>query len=500
MTSSKEVTEDKEISEALTEAQSEAAAKPEAAAKEAEEVISFETKNEKAAQSKSAIKDIETSTPVEEDSSNLLLFVAIGVVALLILGGVGFFIYKKRISKASSNTGSTFDSGEDVGFENIEGFNDSGELSDDAFADSELDAGAKNVLTEADTYISFNRYTQAIDLLKKAINSGNDDIAVKIKLLQAYAGVGDRGAFDDLSEDVLNQDGSKESVIEKLASQMKSDKKQSFDMEATTRMNASDFDLDSNSDEEEFDISLDDLANDLDSNFSSEPEEDLGSLDLSEEFEESFADTSIPDTKKGGLDLDDTLVMHSQTVKIAPKNEDLELDLDLDDLSFDDDSSSETESVGLDLSDDDGLDLDFDMDDELDATSSTQVKTAVESSDDLDLDLGEDFSFDELKKSDNNDELDLSSDFDLDSELDLGEDSTVESKDSSSSEDSLFSDSDSEDFDLPDDGDEAATKLDLARAYIDMGDEDGAKDILQEVIAEGDASQKAEAKQLLAKL
>ena len=44
---------------------------------------------------------------------------------------------------------------------------------------------------------------------------------------------------------------------------------------------------------------------------------------------------------------------------------------------------------------------------------------------------------------------------------------------------------------------EIGTKLDLARAYIDMGDPDGAKSILEEVIAEGNAQQKSEAQELL---
>jgi pilus assembly protein FimV len=45
--------------------------------------------------------------------------------------------------------------------------------------------------------------------------------------------------------------------------------------------------------------------------------------------------------------------------------------------------------------------------------------------------------------------------------------------------------------------DEAATKLDLARAYIEMGDPDGARSILQEVVEEGDDGQKLEAEGLM---
>ena len=45
--------------------------------------------------------------------------------------------------------------------------------------------------------------------------------------------------------------------------------------------------------------------------------------------------------------------------------------------------------------------------------------------------------------------------------------------------------------------DDVATKLDLAKAYQEMGDKDGAKELLKEVAAEGSAAQKAEAQKLL---
>jgi pilus assembly protein FimV len=44
------------------------------------------------------------------------------------------------------------------------------------------------------------------------------------------------------------------------------------------------------------------------------------------------------------------------------------------------------------------------------------------------------------------------------------------------------------------------SKLDLARAYLDMGDEDGARPVLMEVIKEGDLAQQAEARQLFLRL
>jgi pilus assembly protein FimV len=58
----------------------------------------------------------------------------------------------------------------------------------------------------------------------------------------------------------------------------------------------------------------------------------------------------------------------------------------------------------------------------------------------------------------------------------------------------------SDDFDFLADTDEIATKLDLARAYIDMGDTDGARDILDEVLQEGTDTQKQDASNLLSRI
>jgi pilus assembly protein FimV len=44
---------------------------------------------------------------------------------------------------------------------------------------------------------------------------------------------------------------------------------------------------------------------------------------------------------------------------------------------------------------------------------------------------------------------------------------------------------------------EVGTKLDLARAYVDMGDPAGARSILDEVLDEGDEAQKQQAQKLL---
>src|SRR6185295_8029599 len=47
---------------------------------------------------------------------------------------------------------------------------------------------------------------------------------------------------------------------------------------------------------------------------------------------------------------------------------------------------------------------------------------------------------------------------------------------------------------------EVATKLDLAKAYQEMGDKDGARELLNEVVKEGEAAQKSQAEQMISGL
>jgi pilus assembly protein FimV len=106
---------------------------------------------------------------------------------------------------------------------------------------------------------------------------------------------------------------------------------------------------------------------------------------------------------------------------------------------------------------------------ELDAADPDMMAEIEES-------LEADFSGLEIEPDGDDDDLDLSADFeatDLSTE-DLDEDLVIAAESSGMS-----------------------TKLDLARAYLDMGDEGGARQILEEVAAEGDEELQAEARALL---
>ena len=102
---------------------------------------------------------------------------------------------------------------------------------------------------------------------------------------------------------------------------------------------------------------------------------------------------------------------------------------------------------------------------------------------DSDAALESDFSDLEIEEPDTDinleDELDLSVDFD---------------------EAEMASEAEDEDLVIAADSNGLSTKLDLARAYMDMGDDDGARQILEEVAAEGNEELQAEANALLERI
>jgi pilus assembly protein FimV len=171
---------------------------------------------------------------------------------------------------------------------------------------------------------------------------------------------------------------------------------------------------------------------------------DLGALDLESAAEESVsdADTLDFDLDLGGAD------------EVAAESDEggMDFDLDLGELSAEEASlSADAEKPGLDL--DMG---DFDL---ADLESAETLETATEATGGLDLEMALD-DFGDLGDLDDLGDL---------GELDSGED-------------------------------EITTKLDLAQAYAEMGDAEGARSMLEEVIAAGSAEQKQQAQALIDKL
>ena len=226
-----------------------------------------------------------------------------------------------------------------------------------------------------------------------------------------------------------------------------------------------------------FDLSLDDLDNITPAAAAATPvaePEPIATLDELEDFP-----------------LDDDLSFESVLQQQTEIKENLD---DLSDFDLDMDLGGEP-SPAL-LAEDDFL---LDLDDDVKDLPSTEAPTVAEAPlDDLELPADFDLSLaDEMDDSTAPDAFAAELD-DVNAELDRLSQSLSEP--TFTVDDALATVDDEPDFDFLSGTDEVATKLDLAQAYIDMGDNDGARDILNEVVTEGDDGQKSEAKEMLSRL
>lgn len=296
--------------------------------------------------------------------------------------------------------------------------------------------------------------------------------------------------------------------------------------------NSMDFDLgDFESSSDDLDLSLDEDAVELTAEESELGELDGLSLDsetdldfdlesaddVSLDFEAPVVSEDVPELSVGSTD-------NEVSFDLGDDSDDLSLDFDSQeetDLSFENlgDDTSDIELAGFDSSDDslpefeEGLSFEEEVelpeltdetgdsiDAELDALSGDDIELptlepAAEAMDDLpelddDFDLAIASPSEELESVD-----DVASEYKEElPTLDQGSDDDFSSLDEMGD---IDLDNLDNDLDFLSGTDESETKLDLARAYIDMEDQEGAREILQEVLEEGNDQQKQEATKLL---
>jgi pilus assembly protein FimV len=356
-----------------------------------------------------------------------------------------------------------------------------------------------DVLAQVQSHIAGGRLNQAAALLEDAIKQEPQRSDLRLKLMEVYGQQGDRDAFV-AQERQLVANGDNFARVEELKSRFPAMavavagglaaaaiaaeldaqyvKDLLLDEPQAPEPALSDFDS-------AFDLSLDDLeaAAPISPAVAAEPEpapepETLAELD--------------------DFPLDDDLSFESVLQQQTEIKENLD---DLSDFDLDMDLGGNASPAVL-AEDDFLLSLDEDLKD-LPVAEAPPVTEAVlddlELPADFDLSLADemDAAPDQLDAFESNQPDAFESELnDVNAELDrlsqsLGEPSFTE-------EDALASADDELDF--LSGTDEVATKLDLAQAYIDMGDSDGARDILNEVVTEGDAGQKSEAKEMLSRL
>ncbi len=234
----------------------------------------------------------------------------------------------------------------------------------------------------------------------------------------------------------------------------------------------------------------------------------LGASPVLELDDVSSSSMGDGDAEYGDLNLDDMSLEFDESGDSEDSKE--ELDLSLDDLDLDGDSGERADDTLTDLdleldaaekslagsADSDDKDDLADLDLEMPADEPTPSPDQAASLEDL---LGDD----DLQLDDQDDSLSLDEEpVEEESQPEPQapvaaaepEDDIEPSVAPQASGDVL---GDEDDFDFLGETDENATKLDLAKAYIDMGDSEGARDILNEVISEGSDQQQAEARELM---
>ncbi len=269
----------------------------------------------------------------------------------------------------------------------------------------------------------------------------------------------------------------------------------------------------SSEDDELLDLSLagdEDVADDdgmLD--LTSEADDDLA-LDLSLGADDEIAvDDDLQDLSLDAGDEDD---MDSAGDDLL----DLSLDDGASDLELDDGTDDSSDEAGLDLS------LEFEEEDDstndifldthgndtvempavnVESMSVADVDSSLdelaESLDAIEAEVGESLS--EARQSDDTD-LDFSLDLDEDEALSTMQLDTTAADDEGDVVDKTVVMPRSPEVEQQSEAEETDNKLNLARAYIELGDKDGARSILEEVVVEGDGEQKSEAEDLLSQL
>lgn len=351
-----------------------------------------------------------------------------------------------------------------------------------------------DVLDKAQSHINAGRLNQAAALLEEGVSLEPQRSDLRLKLMEVYGQQGDRDAFVG-QERQLVANGDNFAKVEELkkrfpamavvavaglaaaAAAAELDAQYVKELlldepEAPAPEPAAD-DLDS-----AFDLSLDDLDNitPVEPAPVVEPEAPV-------ELDEFPADDD--------LSFESVLQQQTEIKENLDDLSDFDLDLDL--------GAEPAPAPAADLADDDFL---LDLDEGVKDLSPAEPVVANEVPQD-DLELPADFDLSLADEMDSNPAAEpdaFAAELnDVNAELDRLSQSIAEPT-FTEADAAMGDDLGEDDFDFLAGTDEAATKLDLAQAYIDMGDSDGARDILNEVLTEGDEKQRGEAKEMLSHL
>jgi len=428
--------------------------------------------------------------PEPESDNSSIYYLTVGALSIGILGALGWLWWRKRSEEEQGATDSMFASASQIKLPdsdsslsvpvidmNTTGSYDVGTVGESSFISDftpsdfeafDTDQGEIDPMSEADVYLAYGRYQQAEDLMRLAIEEQPDKDDYKLKLLEIFYANENKERFAEYAKELANAGKTEDHA---------------------------------------FWNKVVDMAKEI------MPDSPL------------LGSTGTAPTAKHQAENTETSIDEEtevQTGEAEEPTESLDFDSETDDsLDFDLDTFSRQISLGTtddNKPDDDIESIEFDLSKHSEESPAEESKTgANDTLESFDFDFG--FEEDTSAKDDNNTPAETH-DLEMES-FDLNDLGNVESKtkpdqtnnDASSALGeadefdftfelgSAKSESGSDEFDLGvsdlTDMDEFETKIDLAKAYIDMGDNDAAKTIAEEVLANGNDEQKLAAQAIL---
>lgn len=445
--------------------------------------------------------------------------IGMGVAGLLALTGLGALVVMRRRRAEAEAAGAealaggegTWDEELDAApAEDVEEVNLGTEAEeqptgpDDGSSQGQSDeARIEEVLEEADFHVAYGTYDKAVNVLEEAQAANPDDRRLQVKLLETLFAAGRKAAFVEAAARLKEQVGTEDEDFRRVALMGR-------DIAGDEAM-FQDVDVGRDSGTPEPaapEESGDDSPGEID-------------IDLDIGMDEAGASDETPVADAGGEDspeLPDLDLSSESTEEPAAADAGGE-DLDLD-LPGEEATGTSGEAAGADTgtpqtSDEGPEEIEFDLpDSDTGIESSQELEEQGGGSDSGQDDDGLDFPTVEVppEEADRAFGTDSQAQFEkafdeLSSSFGEGDQETAgggESDAAGGGDQIDFGGADDDDEDLLDLGEEETdeisevdTKIDLARAYIDMGDSDGAKGILEEVVEEGNPKQQQEARSLL---
>lgn len=337
-----------------------------------------------------------------------------------------------------------------------------------------------DVIAEADVYLAYGIYQQAEELLTQAIADHPERDDYRLKLAETHYAGKNAQAFVEVANELRNNAVDENTPEWKKVAVMGHELCPDESMFQGSMVSGIDSDsLTPKAPEMDFDLGLDNVEKGDAGEVSSDMDLSLDDAALElPEMEEDVTQIREADEEAKGDASEET----DEPADV--------LEFDLSDTGAFQATDNIEEEFSLDI---DATELDIDIQEE---TEETVVDSADEVQEVADVDI--DFGLEDAETTDGAADEEISLDLTAEAEsMELGSIEEAVEPETAEAEDDA-----EEDFDLSslDDVDEISTKLDLARAYLDMGDHEGTREILDEVLADGNDEQKQEANELMEKL